>query len=34
VKVACVDARRLVPMAMPTTVLNAFRTLPGFSAPQ
>jgi acyl-CoA thioester hydrolase len=34
VKVACVDSRRLVPMAMPTTVLNAFRTLPGFSAPQ
>ncbi len=34
VKVACADSRRLVPMAMPTTVLDAFRTLPGFSAPQ
>jgi len=34
VKVGCVDARSLVPAAMPPAMLNAFCTLPGFSSPQ
>ena len=34
VKAACVDARRLAPAAMPAEMIDAFRTLSGFSPTQ
>jgi acyl-CoA thioester hydrolase len=34
VKAACVDSRRLVPMAMPPVMFDAFRTLSGFNSLQ